>query len=61
MQEERKKQVDDYMEWRFGRPDIPKSFIRYNQVYTPMGEGRYKIWRIDSKGGLQCLARARSQ
>ena len=43
------KQVDDYMEARFGKPDFSKTFFHAESgIYrTPMGDGSTKIWRVD--------------
>jgi len=37
--------VDKYMEQKFGRPDFKKSFVKDNQVWTPIG--KWNLWRID--------------
>ena len=45
----RVKQVDDYMEMLFGKPDFSKIFFHYEtQMWrTPLGDGAKPIWRID--------------
>lgn len=44
----RNRQVDAYMEKRFGKPDFAKAFYNFNdgRFWTPMGT-KYKLWRVD--------------
>lgn len=42
----RSKQVDEYMEQKFGKPRWKKSFRQGDQLLTPM-ERQPKLWRVD--------------
>jgi len=46
---ERVKQVDDYMEMRFGKPDFSKTFWdkETKSWWTPLGNGNVLIFRQD--------------
>ena len=44
---ERNKQVDEYIELRFGKPDYTRSFIKEGMVWTPIGT-QYQFWRVES-------------
>jgi hypothetical protein len=43
----RNKEVDAYMEKRFGPPKFKKSFRQEDRILTPMGDGKYRIFRVD--------------
>lgn len=49
--EKRIREVDEAMEKKFGKPDYTKAFIfNTNVVYIPLGDGKYKIWRVEVLG-----------
>ena len=45
----RNPETDKYVEQRFGKPDFLNSFYDSNGfIRTPLGEGKLRIWRIDT-------------
>ena len=46
--ETRNKEVDTYIEQRFGKPDFSRSFVKDDVILTPMG-AEYKLWREERR------------